>query len=290
MIGSITFDDAMKVAIEEARVSLREGNHGFGAVVVKNNRIISRVHDCEETQADPTAHAEMGAIREACMQLGKDLSSCAIVSTHEPCPMCAAAIVWAHISTVVYGHSIRDSVAQGRRRIRIECAELFERADARVAVQEGILKKECSVLYNQDVRKELNKLRGASDEKLLQYDKEREAKRIAWHKAQPPLPDARDPLRSAYQILLRKLGIGEDQAPVVYSDAKKMVFHSRNFCPTLEACLILGLDTRRVCRLSNEKSTDALVKQVDQRLLFSRNYQKIRPAYGLCEEWISFAD
>ena len=87
MTGSAAFDGIMKVAIEEARVSLREGNRGFGAVVVKKNRIISRAHDCEETQADPTAHAEMGAIRDACVQLGKDLSSCAIVSTHEPCPM-----------------------------------------------------------------------------------------------------------------------------------------------------------------------------------------------------------
>lgn len=164
MTQSTPFDNAMKIAIEEAQISLRDGNHGFGAVVARDNRIISRAHDSEETQLDPTAHAEMGAIREACVLLGKDLSSCAIVSTHEPCPMCAAAIVWARIRTVVYGYSIQYSVAQGRQRIEMRSAEIFERANARVVIQQGVLEKECSVLYNYDVRRELKRLRGAADE------------------------------------------------------------------------------------------------------------------------------
>ncbi len=69
---------------------------------------------------------------------------------------------------------------------------------------------------------------------------------------------------------------------------REIVFHSKNCCPTLEACKILGLDTRKVCRLYNEKSTDALVRQVDSRLRFSRNYERIRPYTDSCEESISF--
>ena len=107
----------MKEAIAEARVSLREGNHGFGAVIVRENRIIASAHDTEETDADPTAHAESTVIRRACGIIGKDLSSCTLVCTHEPCPMCAGAIVWARIPVVAFGYAIADAVAQGRSRM-----------------------------------------------------------------------------------------------------------------------------------------------------------------------------
>jgi tRNA(adenine34) deaminase len=142
------------------------------------------------------------------------------------------------------------------------------------------------VLYNKDVRAELKKLRGASQEQLRLYDDERREKRIAWYKMQRWPSTFPDPLEAAYHVLLQKMGIQESEAPIVHKDATKIVFHSRNFCPTLEACKILGLDTREVCRLYNEKSTDALVKQVDRRLAFSRNYRKMRPLCDFCEESI----
>ena len=137
---------------------------------------------------------------------------------------------------------------------------------------------------------EVLRLRGASDDQLRACDREREAKRVAWYAKQTPLPAAGDPLEKAYRLLLRKLGIDEDDAPIVRRDDTTIVFHSRNFCPTLAACVVLGLDTRRVCRLSSEKSTDALVKLVDPRLSFSRNYQKLRPYSDSCEESISYHD
>ncbi len=145
-----------------------------------------------------------------------------------------------------------------------------------------------STRVDPEVGKELERLRGASDDQLRILDREREAKRIMWYQTQDWNPQEGDPLDRAYRVLLRKLRIQEDQAPVVRRDERAITFHSMNFCPTLEACKILGLDTRRVCRLSSERSTDALVRQVDGRLSFSRNYRKIRPHSQYCEESISY--
>jgi tRNA(adenine34) deaminase len=283
-------ENSMKIAIEEARESLREGNHGFGAVIVRDNSIIARAHDTEETETDPTAHAEMNAIRKASTLVGKDLSTCILISTHEPCPMCATAIVWAQIQTVAFGYAISDAVAQGRRRIELSCEELFQKADAKVAIQRGVLKDECSILYDRAVRAELKGLRSASDDYLRECDMGRAAKRVSWYQAQNQKITAPDALERAYRTLLLKIDIQEEQAPVVDKNERKIVFHSKNFCPTLEACKILGLDTRRICKLYSEKSTDALVKQVDSRLSFSRNYERIRPYSEYCEELIEYHD
>ena len=59
-----------------------------------------------------------------------------------------------------------------------------------------------------------------------------------------------------------------------------------NFCPTLEACKILNLDTRKICKLYNENATDVLIKQIDKNLIFVRNYKKLRPYSEYCEEMI----
>ena len=84
----------MRIAVEEAKLSLREGNHGFGAVIVKNGEIITSAHDKEDSDNDPTSHAEMNAIREASQKLGKKLSGCILISTHEPCSMCCAGVIF----------------------------------------------------------------------------------------------------------------------------------------------------------------------------------------------------
>ena len=105
----------MKLAIDEACLSLREGNHGFGAAIVQGEEVIAQTHDTEELDLDPTEHAELKAIRAASAKLGKDLAGCSLISTHEPCPMCATAVVWSKISTVAYGYGICDAILQGRK-------------------------------------------------------------------------------------------------------------------------------------------------------------------------------
>ena len=97
------YEKYMRVAVEEAAGSLRAGDCGFGAVIVKNGAIIATARDTEKTAGDPTAHAEMTAIRAAASRLGNDMTGCVLVATHEPCPMCAGALVNARVDRLVYG-------------------------------------------------------------------------------------------------------------------------------------------------------------------------------------------
>jgi tRNA(adenine34) deaminase len=279
----------MKVAIKEAEISLREGNNGFGAVIIKDGTIIAASHDKEDTENDPTSHAEINAIREASKKLGKKLLECSIVSTHEPCPMCASAIVWSGITCVAYGYSIKEALLQGRKRMDLQCREIFERAGANISVLEGVMKAECSVLYRKDVRTEIDRLRNADDRALSEMNEDSISRRIKWfHENKGNFKFiSGDLLESGYNLLLERFHITPEEAPIIKKTGRKVVFHSMNFCPTLEACRILGLDTRHVCRRLNENSTDILLKQMDSRLHFSRNYDKLRPYTQYCEEMIS---
>ncbi len=142
------------------------------------------------------------------------------------------------------------------------------------------------------VAAELEKLKDASAGKLREHDRASAVRRRQWFREQcagRPLPGA-GLLEQAYRLLLRRLGIGEAEAPVVQSGPARLVFHSRNFCPTLEACQLLNLDTRRICRLYNEGATQELIRQVDPRLVFGRNYRKLRPYAEYCEEWIELRE
>lgn len=126
----------MRTAIAEAQCSLRENNSGFGAVIIRGDQIISQAHDTDTTSGDPTAHAEMSAIRSASARLGKDLSGCHLIATHEPCPMCSTAILWAGITEVTFGYSIKESIEQGRKRINLSLAEIIKRAGTGVQINE----------------------------------------------------------------------------------------------------------------------------------------------------------
>lgn len=100
----------MQTAIDEARHGM-DHNHGgpFGAVIVKEGEIISRAHNDVLRTNDPTAHAEILAIRQASEILDRfDLSDCEMYTTSEPCPMCLAAIYWARIKTIYFGSDKED--------------------------------------------------------------------------------------------------------------------------------------------------------------------------------------
>lgn len=96
----------MRKALYEAQRAAEEGEIPIGAVIVFNDRIISRAHNLTEKLHDVTAHAEMQAITAAADLLGgKYLSDCTLYVTVEPCVMCAGAIGWAQIGRIVYGAS-----------------------------------------------------------------------------------------------------------------------------------------------------------------------------------------
>lgn len=94
----------MRAALGEAAQALALGEVPVGAVVVRDGEIVARAHNERETGGDPTAHAEVLAIRRAARALGRRrLSDCTLYVTLEPCPMCAGAIAMARLGEVVFG-------------------------------------------------------------------------------------------------------------------------------------------------------------------------------------------
>lgn len=233
----------MRIAIKEAKVSLREANHGFGAVIVRDGNIIASAHDQDGTDNDSTSHAEINAIREAHKKFGKKLSGCIMISTHEPYPMCSSAIIRSGITGVAYGYSIKEAASQGRNRIELSCAEIFKRSGADIAIYEGILNKECSILYREDVRREIERLRNAADMTLSELNDDSIRRRTKWFQENKSNFKfiTEDLLNSGYRLLPERFRITEEEAPVIKKTDREIVFHSMNFCPTLEACKILEL-------------------------------------------------
>jgi guanine deaminase len=108
-------DKFMLEAIKEARKGVLEGEGGpFGAVVVKDGKIVGRGHNRVVGKKDPTAHAEIEAIRDAAKKLNDfSLKGCTLYVTAEPCPMCFGAIHWARIDKVIYGATREDAAKIG---------------------------------------------------------------------------------------------------------------------------------------------------------------------------------
>jgi guanine deaminase len=102
-------------AIALARQNIQSGGGGpFAALVVRNGEVIAEGVNRVTTSNDPTAHAEVVAIRLACQKLGHfQLEGCEIYSSCEPCPMCLAAIYWARASRIIFGASRQDAAAAG---------------------------------------------------------------------------------------------------------------------------------------------------------------------------------
>ncbi|PTN10248.1 tRNA(Arg) A34 adenosine deaminase TadA [Mangrovibacterium marinum] len=99
------------IALAEEGMSRKAGGP-FGAVVVRDGVVIAGCYNCVTSQNDPTAHAEVLAIREACRKLGRfQLSGCVIYTSCEPCPMCLGAIYWARPDRVVYACTKEDAAA-----------------------------------------------------------------------------------------------------------------------------------------------------------------------------------
>lgn len=104
----------MRRAIQLSLESVKHGGGPFGAVIVKDGKIIAEAANRVTLDNDPTAHAEVNAIRQAARSLGRfDLSGCDIYTSCEPCPMCLGAIYWAHLDHIYYGCNRRDAADAG---------------------------------------------------------------------------------------------------------------------------------------------------------------------------------
>jgi tRNA(Arg) A34 adenosine deaminase TadA len=111
----MTKDDYLKEAIRLAKDHSADGRNGpFAAILVRNGEVVGRGWNRVVELSDPTAHAEILAIRDACRRLRThDLSDCTLYSSCEPCPMCLSTIYWARIPKVVFASSAEDAAAMG---------------------------------------------------------------------------------------------------------------------------------------------------------------------------------
>lgn len=107
----------MKAAINEAYKGIKAGHGGpFGAVIVKDGKIIARGHNHVVSNNDPTCHGEINAIRKACKKLKTfDLTGCDLYTSGEPCDMCLCASMWANIKHIYWACSIEDNGMIGFR-------------------------------------------------------------------------------------------------------------------------------------------------------------------------------
>lgn len=150
----------MLEALKEAQKARDLGEVPIGAVVVKDGEIIGRGHNLTETTKDPTAHAEMQAIRQAAAHLGGwRLIGCQMYVTAEPCAMCAGAMVWSRIETVYIGTMDPKAGA---------CGSVFnivqeEKLNHRVNIETGLLQEECSQILK-DFFKALRKTKEQKSE------------------------------------------------------------------------------------------------------------------------------
>lgn len=140
----------MDIAIAEAKTGIYNADGGpFGAVIVKDGKIISSGHNHVLANNDSTCHGEIDAIRKAEQKLGTfDLSGCELYTTGEPCPMCLAAIMWANIEKVYYGCTIADNEIIGFRDAKFDTM-----MGGRTGLPEGFLeekdRQKCLELFDE---------------------------------------------------------------------------------------------------------------------------------------------
>jgi tRNA(adenine34) deaminase len=138
-----TDDEFMRAALDEGRSALAHGDVPVGCVVVVGERAVSSAHNARERDRDPTAHAEVLALREAAAKVGGwRLEGATLYVTLEPCPMCAGAMVLARLGRLVYGAADPKAGAAG---------SLYDivrdpRLNHSVEVTAGVLEEECSGL------------------------------------------------------------------------------------------------------------------------------------------------
>ena len=136
----------MKAALAEAAEAGRLGEIPIGAVVVRNGEIIAWAHNLTETLKDPTAHAEILAVRKAAEELGGwRLTGCDMYVTIEPCSMCAGALVWSRIENLYIGAMDPKAGA---------CGSVFDitgsdRLNHRINVHTGVMEDECRTLVRE---------------------------------------------------------------------------------------------------------------------------------------------
>lgn len=140
----------IKQALREAKKAAKKGEVPVGCVIVKDGKIISRAHNLTIKRNDPTAHAEILALKKAAQKTGNyRLTNCKMYVTIEPCPMCAGAAVWARIKKIIFGVCDEKSGACGSVVNIVNNKKL----NHRIKIKSGVLSNECADLMRKFFRK-----------------------------------------------------------------------------------------------------------------------------------------
>lgn len=139
----------MRAAIEEASSSKGEGGQPFGSVLVKDGVIVARAHNHVNRDGDPTSHAELNLLQQFCREEHvSDLSGYVLYASFEPCAMCAGAITWFNVSTVVFGADRHDVPSTySRLADPVTCEEVVRRSGSNTTVVPHVLRSECAAIF-----------------------------------------------------------------------------------------------------------------------------------------------
>jgi tRNA(adenine34) deaminase len=141
--------EMMSKAIELAKRGYEESGFAVGAIIVKGDEIISQGINTSRKDFDPTAHAEIVAIRNAGKKLGnRKLEDCYLYTTYEPCPMCTSAAIWAKMKGIVYGASKEDSSETHPWRVAISSENVLKHGTPTLELYSEFMREECKSLLN----------------------------------------------------------------------------------------------------------------------------------------------
>jgi tRNA(adenine34) deaminase len=139
----------MEQAIALARSTYKEGGHAVSAIIVQNEEIVTEAFTTIIRDKDPTAHAEINAIRQATKKLNERfLNDSYMYTTYEPCPMCTAACVWARMKGIVYGASRDDQTSENSWRVYVPAKYILSHSEPVLELYPEFMRKECKTLLS----------------------------------------------------------------------------------------------------------------------------------------------
>ena len=143
-------EELMRLAIDKSRQGIAAGQTPFACAIARGDDILAVEHNTVWKTTDPTAHAEVNAIRTACKAAGNiHLPGSLVATTTEPCPMCMAALHWARVDSVYFGATIADAGAAGFNELHLPASELLRQGGSGVKLYPGLLADECRTLFAQ---------------------------------------------------------------------------------------------------------------------------------------------
>lgn len=141
-------EELMHLAIEKSRQGIGAGQSPFGCAIAWNERVVACAHNTVVASTDITAHAEVNALRQACLATGRlTLEGAIVATTCEPCPMCMSALHWARVAVVYFGATIGDATQAGFNELQISAAEIVRLGASQVTLRPGMLADLCRELF-----------------------------------------------------------------------------------------------------------------------------------------------